>query len=387
MAGLRIVVSGLVAQYPLGGVAWDYVQYPAGFAALGHDVYYLEDTGLWPYNPEEGGVSKGCAYNVAYLARVMQRFGLGDRWAYRFPHPEPGQWYGLPEARRREVLASADLLVNVSGTLNAPAAYRGRGRLVYIDSDPVFTQVKLAKGETSLRTLLSAHDVLFSFGEALPGATPPVPHRFLPTRQPVLLDEWTPRESHREEFTTVMNWTSAKPIVHDGVSYGQKDIEFRRFLDLPARVAPTRLELAVNLGKAARTPHDLLRHKGWKVVDPDEVCPDLDGYRRYISDSKAEWSVAKHGYVTGRAGWFSCRSACYLAAGRPVVVEDTGFGSVLPTGRGIVPFREMDEAIAGIRAVEADYAAHCRAAREIAAQYFDARIVLARLVEDAMATA
>jgi hypothetical protein len=382
---LRIVVSGLVAQYPLGGVAWDYVQYPAGFAALGHDVYYLEDTGLWPYNPEEGGVSKGCDYNVAYLGRVMERFGLADRWAYRFPHPDPGVWYGLPDERRREVLTTADLVINVSGTLNTPAAYRGKSRLVYIDSDPVFTQVKLAKGETSLHTLMAAHDVLFSFGEALPGATPPVPQRFIPTRQPMLLDQWTPGEPHREAFTTVMNWTSAKPIVHDGVSYGQKDIEFRRFIDLPVRAKPTVVEIAVNMGKAARTPYDLLRHKGWQVVDPDKVCPDLDSYRRYITGSKAEWSVAKHGYVVGQSGWFSCRSTCYLAAGRPVVVEDTGFRTVLPTGRGLLAFREVDEAIEGIRAVEADYPAHARAAREIAEEYFDARKVLGRLVDDAMA--
>jgi len=385
MPGPRVVVSGLIAQYPLGGVAWDYVQYAAGLAAIGCDVTYIEDTGLWPYNPEEGGVSKGCAYNVAYLAHVMERFGLGERWAYRFPYPDDGQWFGLPDVRRKEAVETADLLINVSGTLARPAAYRGSGRLAYIDSDPVFTQVKLAKGEKSLTSLIGAHDVLFSFGEALPGNAPRTPHRFLPTRQPMLLDQWAPVEPHRNVFTTVMNWTSARPIVHDGVSYGQKDIEFRRFMDFPARIAPTAIELAVNLGKAARTPYDLLTHKGWRVVDPEEVCPDLDTYRRYVSQSMAEWSVAKNGYVVGRAGWFSCRSACYLAAGRPVVVEDTGFGAAIPTGRGVLPFLTVDEAAAAVREVEAHYEMHSRAAREIAAEYFDARKVLGRLVEDALA--
>ncbi|HET8575700.1 MAG TPA: glycosyltransferase [Methylomirabilota bacterium] len=379
----RIIVSGLIAQYPLGGVAWDYVQYVAGLARLGYDAYYVEDTGIWPYNPEEGGISKICDYNVRYLQQLMDRFGLGSRWAYCFPHGS--QWFGLSDASRKEVIETADLLLNISGTLAAPAKYRSVRRLAYIDSDPVFTQVKLARGETSLASLMVAHDVHFSFGEALPGNTPPTQYAWIPTRQPILLDEWPAIDERREVFTTVMNWTTARPIVHEGVRYGQKDIEFERFIDLPARVKPTELEIAVNLGKTRKTPYDLLRHKGWRLADPDTVCPDLDSYRHYLSASKAEWSVAKNGYVVGKSGWFSCRSACYLAAGRPVVVEDTGFDAVIPTGRGVLSFSNPDEAVADIREVEANYDAHARAAREIAHQYFDARKVLERLVEAALA--
>jgi len=384
MAGPRIVVSGLIAQYPLGGVAWDYVQYIAGLVALGYDAYYIEDTGIWPYNPEEGGVSKTCDYNVRYLNTVMERFGLADRWAYCFAHDS--QWFGLSDAKRNEVLKSADLLLNISGTLAAPAKYRSIETLAYIDSDPVFTQVKLARGETSLVTLMGQHDVHFSFGEALPGNTPATDYKWIPTRQPILLDEWKPVDERREMFTTVMNWTTARPIEHAGVSYGQKDVEFQRFIDLPQRVKPTEIELAVNLGKTKRTPHDLLRHKGWRLADPDVVCPDLESYKRYISTSKAEWSVAKNGYVIGKSGWFSCRSACYLAAGRPVVVEDTGFGAVIPTGRGVLPFLDLEGAVAAIRDVEAGYDRHAQGARDIAVEYFDARKVLRRLVDDALAS-
>jgi hypothetical protein len=383
MTSPRIVVTGLIAQYPLGGVAWDYVQYVAGLARLGYDAYYIEDTGIWPYNPEEGGVSKGCEYNVRYLNGVMDRFGLADRWAYCFAHERP--WFGLPDAKRKEVLESADLLLNISGTLNAPNNYRSVKKLAYIDSDPTFTQVKLARGETSLKTLMSQHDVHFSFGEALPGNTPKTDIAWIPTRQPMLIEEWTPLDERRDVFTTVMNWTTTRPIEHAGVSYGQKDVEFQKFIDLPSRVKPTEIELAVNLGKAKRTPHDLLRHKGWKLVNPDEVCPDLESYKRYLSTSKAEWSVAKNGYVVGKSGWFSCRSTCYLAAGRPVVVEDTGFGAVIPTGRGVLAFSDMDGAVAGIRDVEANYDMHARAAREIAVEYFDSSKVLRRLVDAALA--
>ena len=379
---LRIIVSGLVAQYPLGGLTWDYIQYAAGLARLGHDVSYLEDTGQWPYDPTSGGVSAACDFNVSYLDAVMRRFGLGDRWAYKFPWRS--QWYGMPERRRREVIDTADLLINVSGALSDVEPYAERARLVYIDSDPVFTQVKLARRQEDFLSLVDAHDVHFSFGEALPADAPHTGHTWHPTRQPIVLSEWRSGARPREVFTTVMNWTSYKPVRHDGRSYGQKDLEFARFLDLPPKVEPTVLEVAVNEGKTTRTPRALLAHRGWRVVDPAQVCPDLDSYREYVQSSKAEWSVAKNGYVKGRCGWFSCRSACYLAAGRPVVVQDTGFRDILPVGDGIVPFSDEEEAVAAIHDVEERYEQHARAAREIAEGCFSADVVLPRLLEEAM---
>jgi hypothetical protein len=316
----------------------------------------------------------------------MARFGLADRWAYRFPWQS--QWYGASEARRREMLSSADLLINVSGCLADPAAHRGAGRLVYIDSDPVFTQVKLARGQADFRASIDAHDVQFSFGEALDGS--PVPdtgHCWLPTRQPVLLDEWRGTQSPTRPFTTVMNWSSYNAVAYGDVRYGQKDVELMRFVELPKAVAPIRLELALGkAGKQARAPLDLLAHKGWSIVSPDLVAPDLDRYRDYVRSSAAEWSVAKNGYVQGQAGWFSCRSACYLAAGRPVVVQDTGFGRVLPTGEGLLAFATFDEAVQAITEVHAHWPRHSAAALEVAAQCFDSGRVLASLIERAMAT-
>ena len=163
MDRLRIIVTGLIGQYPLGGVTWDYVQYALGLHRLGHDVYYFEDTGQWPYNPVEGGIAKDCTFNIEYLGSVMDRFGLGDRWAYRFPWQS--QWFGLTDRKRQEVLDSADILINVSGTLAQPEHYRRIPLLVYIDSDPVFTQVKLAKEQNDFRRMVETHDVHFSFGE------------------------------------------------------------------------------------------------------------------------------------------------------------------------------------------------------------------------------
>jgi hypothetical protein len=384
MGGLRIIVTGLLAQYPLGGVAWDYVQWVLGFARLGHDVYYVEDTNQWPYNPREGGVSKDCRFNIEYLDQLMRGFGLGDRWAYRFAWG--GDWFGLSDTRRTELLRTADVLVNVSGVLAHVEEYRSIPKLVYIDSDPVFTQVKLAQGRPEVLRPVAMHDVHMTFGECLAGSRVTDNGSWRAIRQPVVLCEWASEHRPREAFTTVMNWTSYKTVSHDGRSYGQKDEEFARFLELPRRVAPLTLEVAVNEGKTRRTPRHLLTHKGWHVVDPEVVCPDAASYRRYVQDSKAEWSVAKNGYVTERSGWFSCRSACYLAAGRPVVLQDTGFSTVLPTGEGLVSFSDLDEAEAAIRDVEASYDRHRRAAREIAAEYFDAERILAQLLEDSLAS-
>jgi hypothetical protein len=381
-ASRRIVVTGLIAQYPLGGLTWHYLQYVVGLAQLGHEVFYLEDTGAWPYNPMEEGTSPGCEFNLAYLNDVLSGFGLDERWAYCFPNGR--EWFGMSDAAREEMLNSADLLINVSGVLHRPDAYRQVRRLAYIDTDPVFTQIRLAKGDVHLRQLVNAHDVHFSFGEALDDPVPATGHRWIPTRQPVLLAEWARTTDSRDVFTTVMNWTSYSDVAWQGRTYGQKNAQFIRFIDLPSRVAPSQLEVAVAVGKTQKTPYDLLRKRGWRVVDPAQACPDLEGYRQYVSSSKAECAVAKEAYVAGRPGWFSERSACYLAAGRPVVVQDTGFVAALPVGEGIVPFSTMEEAVAGIRAVEASYEHHSTVARQIATEYFDSSKVLQRMLEDAL---
>jgi len=382
---LRVIVTGLIGQYPLGGVTWDYLQYVLGLRDLGHDVFYFEDTGQWPYAPDTDGVGKNCDYTVRYLTDLFSRFELANRWAYRFPWQS--QWFGMSDESRREVVETADLLINVSGTLERPAEYRTAKCLAYIDSDPAFTQVKLASGHQYLRDLLDLHDVLFTFGESIGSelsATPATGDDWLPTRQPIVLSEWTTGTEHRSVFTTVMNWSSYNPVHFEGRAYGQKDVEFRNFMDLPERVAPTVLELAAKSGRRTKLPRELLLHRGWQLVDPDQACPDLDRYRDYLQSSKAEWSVAKGGYVQGQSGWFSCRSACYLAAGRPVVVQDTGFSNVIPTGEGVLAFDDMDGAIAGIQSVESDYERHARAARQIAEEWFDARRVLDQFVTRAM---
>lgn len=396
-----------MAQHPtLGGLTWHYLNYVLGLAKLGHEVYYLEDSGQWPYTTDGGKsgnewIAPDASANVDYLQSVLGRFGLGERWAYRFP--TKSQWFGLSDARRTEVLGSADLLINVSGSLEHPGNYAQAGRLVYVDTDPVFTQIKIERGETDFAARVAAHDVHFTFGECL--KEPLAGYDWLPTRQPVVLDEWSSSEAARPTFATVMNWTSYEPLTYGSRTYGQKDAEFLKFLDLPGRVAPLQLEVAlskiehvnwatenIEMPPSARdlidnnpslTPRELLAASGWKVVNAAEVCGDLDLYRNYIRGSMAEWSVAKHGYMVGRPGWFSDRSACFLAAGRPVVVENTGIDSVLPLGRGILAFDTATEAVEAIREVAADPVMHGSAAKDIAREYFDSGPVLTWLLDRA----
>lgn len=265
-SSLRIIVTGLIAQHPwLGGVTWDYLQYVLGLARLGHDVYYFEDSGQWPYT-RDGGSSgnEWVAYdptpNVTCLAKAMSRYGLTDHWAYRFPISS--QWFGLSDAKRLEIIKSADLLINVSGTLEHPEEYRQVQRLAYIDSDPVFTQVKLARGEEDFRARVDAHDVHFSFGESFSATIPVTGHSWQSTRQPIVLSEWRPATPRREVFTTVMSWTSYQPLSYCGRTYGQKDVEFKHFLELPRQVAPLALEVA--LGKTY--------HVNWQM-DEDSLLP------------------------------------------------------------------------------------------------------------------
>lgn len=409
-SSLRIIVTGLITQHPrLGGITWHHLQYLLGLTRLGHDVYYFEDSGEFPYDLDGGAsgtdwIARDCSYNVAYLAETMARFGLESRWAYHFPLES--QWFGLSNKQRDEVIRSADLLINVSGSLEHPKSYWRIPHLLYIDTDPVITQIKIALGNAEFVERVEAHDTHFSFGETLSESVPATGYRWRPTRQPILLSEWRPITPGRESFTTVMNWTSYEPLLYSGQTYGQKDLEFRRFLDLPGQVAPAAMEVALSRtqylkwsgedgclpsqfgelpdNRRGSTPYDLLIHAGWRVVDAIESCGDLDSYRYYIESSKAEWSVAKNAYILGQPGWFSERSACYLAAGRPVVVQDTGFSAVLPVGEGILSFKTLQEAAAGIQEVDAHYTRHSQAARAIAEAYFDSDKVLGALIEDAL---
>lgn len=379
---MRIIVTGLVGQFAFGGVAWDYLQYVEGFRRLGHDVFYLEDTETWPYDAAKQTYTTDCTANVAYLRSVMEKFGLAERWIYR--NCPDSSYHGMSEAHARDICATADLLVNVSGCGWLRPEYEAIPKKVFIDSDPMFTQVTLLNPKPRVLDRVRAHHFHFTFAENIgqPGClVPDVGLRWQPTRQPLILDWWpVSKDAPRDAFTTVMNWTSYKPVEHAGTTWGQKSVELERFMQLPQRT-PQKLELACGQAGQPAAALSRLRQNGWVVVNPDTCTPDPWRYREYLSGSKGEWSVAKEGYVKSQSGWFSCRSACYLALGRPCVLQDTGWSRVYPTGNGLWSFRDMDEAVDGLAAVNADYAAQRTGARALAETMFDAGRVLGEMLE------
>jgi hypothetical protein len=395
---LRIVVGGYIGLLPAAGVTWDYVQYPAGFAGLGHDVFYVEDTRLWPIYQPAGSDWGDCLATVSHLASVMEAFGLSGRWAYR--DEASGRCFGLSEEQLRGVCRSADAFVNISCSTFMRDEYRAIPARALVDTDPMFTQIQAVSqqmftpGSPGLRELVEAHNHFFTFGESVGRPECLMPGHGIawrPTRQPIRLDLWKPMEPVHDRgdragsaYTTLMNWTAAKPLEHAGTTWGQKDVEFRRFFELPSAVPEIPLAVAVGQtgGAGQPFPESEARAAGWRVLDPQVCAPDCDGYQEFIAGSLGELSVAKETYVKARTGWFSCRSACYLASGRPVVTQDTGWPAHLPEGRGLLAFDTLEGAADALRRIEKDPAAHARAAREVAEEFFDSRRVLARMLEE-----
>ena len=371
---MKIVLAGIVARHPFGGVAWCALMYLLGFRALGHEVFYVEDTGECVYDPVRNTISEDPAYGLAHLHDTLAPHGLGDRWAFV---NYDGRYHGASRARVVEACRDADLFVNLSGgSWFWRDEYARVPRKVFIDSDPAFTQMSLVMRERSLHEFFERFDTLFTFGANVgrPGCTiPDAGFTWHHTWQPVVLDQWTDAGAPRDRrFTTVMTWT-IKSFTDIG---GNKDQEFLKVIDLPARVGP-RFQLAVN------GPHDLLRAHGWDPVDAMHVSRTAASYRDFVRGSYAEFGVAKHTYVRTRSGWFSDRTECYLAAGRPAVVQDTGWSAHLPAGEGLFAFTSADEAVEALARVDADYDRHARRAREVAAEHFDARTVLTSLLERA----
>ena len=380
---LRIIVLGYIVRGPLGGMVWSNVQYLMGLARLGHDVYFVEDSDDYPacYDPVRDLTDADPTYGLRFAARMLERIGFGERWAYHDAHTS--RWHGPCAGRVSAICGDADLLLNLCGVNPLRPWFLGIPARALVDEDPAFTQIRHLT-DPAARDRALQHTAFLSFAENIGRRGCTIPDDGLPwhaTRPPVVLDALpvTPGPS-RGRFTTVMLWQSYPPREYAGVRYGMKSDSFIRYLDLPASAGSV-FELAVG---SPSVPRALLRSKGWTLRDPRGPTRDLWTYQRYVQRSKAEFSVAKHGYVISRSGWFSERSVTYLASGRPALIQDTGFSDWLETGRGAIAFTTPEEALAGVREIEAHYAPHCHAARDIAAEYFDARTVLPRLIDRAM---
>lgn len=379
---MKIIVSGAIGRCCVGGHAWIYMQYLAGLRDLGHDVYYLEDCGdgSWVYNWDTGETTTDLDYPAAYITDCLETLGLGSKWIYRAGERS----MGLSVDEFAEICGETDLLIMHSVPITRWRPEYGRAaRRTFIDVDPGFTQILLENGDEDLSSSLSQCERVFTIGQRFGerDCTAPLAGReWLKTRPPVHLPSWpVAEEGSSVNFTSVMQWRGFKDVTYAGEFFGQKDREFPNFVDLPQHTTQPLL-----IGVTGAPPESLSSY-GWIAVAGDEPSRTPWSYRDFIRESRAEFGIAKHGYVKMRGGWFSDRSVCYLASGRPVLLQETGQSDWLPTGSGLITFRDKAEAVAGIDAINSDYAVHRAGARNLAEQYFATDIVLTPLLEEAMA--
>ncbi len=376
---MTIIVAGGIGRSGLGGQAWAYLQYLIGFRELGHEVFYLEDCGetswVWNWDAEEW--TEDPAFPASYVRGCLEPFGFGNRWVYR----TNAQSFGMSTGEFQAVCAQADLLIVRAIPLwDWRAEYNLPKRRAFIDVDPGFTQMTIAGGDAGFAAAIARCEKRFTLGQRFGAADCLVPDTgrpWLKTLPPVALSEWAVVAGPAaESFTSIMRWDGFRDASYEGKTYGQKDQEFARFMDLPRRTSQ-KFRIALN------GPETLAEH-GWEIVPGEVATRTPQAYREFIRQSRAEFGVAKQGYVKMRCGWFSDRSVCYLASGLPLLIQDTGLDDWLPVGKGVVTFADMPGLLQGLTAINADYEGHRQAARRLAEDHFSTDKVLPALLEAAM---
>lgn len=386
-ASLRIIVSGLAASVPVGGMAWHYMQYVIGLHRMGHEVYYHEDTWSWPFNPVKNAPDPDGTYSAAFLEDFFETHApdLRQQWHYLHLHEKS---FGMSAAAFNAAAGKADIFLNISGSNFIPDQLPGDCTKVFVDTDPGYNQIMLTErfdwSEFVDRWCdqFAAHDQYYTFAEAINEQWCGVPRAgvdWKTTRMPIVIDYWKSGDvPAAAPWTSIMTWNVFKgKLEFEGVEYGDKSVEFDKIVNLPSR---SERSFLVGVGGSG-APVDHLTESGWQVVSAPAVTKSPSDYRNFIASSRGEVSVAKNVYVALKTGWFSERSACYLASGRPVVLQDTGFSHILPTGTGLLSFVALEDAAEAVEAMERDYERHAKGALEIAHACFDHRRVLNDLLE------
>jgi hypothetical protein len=383
---LRLVVLGMMGRCPFGGQTWLYLNWLRAFASLGHEVWYVEDDTVWPYDPEQETVTDDCIYAAKHIAGSLQRIGLEGRWALRLADRPGGVCHGLPSQRLDELYRECDALLNVVGATDLRDEHMTAPLRVYVETDPVTVELRLAGGDEHTRAAFANHHVIVTYGENYGSPDCGVPLNgiaYKKTRQPIDTDLWPMAfDADAPYFTTIGNYRQeGSDVEYQHQTYRwSKHHEWERFMDLPRRVTQP-FELAMNVDSAE--DRQRLESHAWRLVSPLNMSLDVFGaYPEYVRRSRAQFTVAKDQNIRLRSGWFSERDACYLASGKPVVTQDTGFGNVLPTGEGLFAFNTMNEAVSAVEAINGDYARQCRAARALAEDYFAAPTVGAKFLKD-----
>ncbi len=390
---MRIIILGGMGRIPFAGTVWQVLNYAEGFRRLGHDVYYVEDTGQWPYYASaDATLEEACEWTANYIGDAMRWCSMPGHWAYRAA-AQNGRIYGLSESQYERLFREADALINLTGSTVLQDEHSRVPVRVFLQTDPGVGEILAAEGDKGTLKMLEAHTHFANFGENL-GAPdcllPPGPFPYKPTRQPVILDWFAPSTHGHSNgrhcgaalrFTTVGNWKQTGcDIVWKGEKYTwSKHAQFLKVLDLPQRIDQP-IELA--LASIAKRDIRLLQSNGWQIADACAISSDIFRYRSYLLESDGEFTVAKDQNIRWRTGWFSDRSACYLAAGKPVITQDTAFGNVLPVGEGLFAFKTIDDAVHAFEAIRSDYHRQSRAAMTIGEEFFRAEKVLAKLLSD-----
>ena len=375
-----IVIAGTIGRSGLGGQSWAVLQYLLGLRALCHDVYYLEDCGIssWFYDWDKGEWATELDYPAAYVNACLEPFGLGDKWIYR---TNDGS-LGVPLQDFLDRCSAADLLIMRAVPLWVwREEYNRPKRRAFLDVDPGFTQISIAQGDKGIAEGVARCERRFSVGQRIGDHDCPIPTEagpWIPTLPPVFLPEWPHRETPANEFTSIIRWQGFREAQHQGAAYGQRDKEFPKFFDLP-RLTRQKFRVAM-IG----TKPETLTARGWEVAPGEIISKTPQSYREFIQNSRGEFCVPKHGYVATRGGWCSDRSVCYLASGRPVLMEETGISECVNTGAGLVTFSDVETAATALQRVNADYETHSRAARGLAENVFSTNKVLPRFLDAAM---
>ena len=382
----KVIVFGILFFYPLAGVTYQFLHYLLGLRRLGYDVYYIEDSARYVYDLKLEDFVPDPLPNIRAVAPILDQFGFEGRWAFRGAWAG-GECHGMSEQQIRQLYRDAEAFLNVTGSQEIRDEHMAVPHRIYVESDPGALQIKVSLGHESTIATLDRHTCCFSFGENMGAPDCPLPierYKWLPTRQPIATDLWNANHNgdRGTAFNTISTWTNrGNDIEWRGEQYlWSKHLEFPKFIDLPKRRPDTAFELAAGVDEDIRRT---LKDNCWRIADPVAVSRDVEHYRTYIERSRGEFTVAKDQYIRLRAGWFSDRSACYLAAGRPVINQDTAFDKILPTGKGLFSFRNMEHVLAAVDEIESDYAGNCAAAREIAHEYFCAEKVVGSLMRRA----
>jgi hypothetical protein len=384
----RIVVMGFMGSMPIAGVIWQHIHYVVGLQRLGCDVYYIEDSARLPYNPQTFEVNNEFDYAAQVLDRLSQEFGFRNCWGFCARYLPRNPTAGLPLKRIRQLYREADAILNICGAQELNDDLLVSDRILYIESDPGVEQIKIDKRIRSTVDYLRRHRALFTFGENIGTKSFPVPthgFKWLPTRQPVVTELWkTDRGLPRAAaFTSVANWSTSglKDITWRGKKYlWSKSREFLRFISAPKKSGEP-FELATNI-EDVKTQKRFVRN-GWRLRCPLQMSVDYWRYRDYIHRSKGEFTVAKDQYVRLNTGWFSDRSACYLAAGRPVITQETGFTKTYGGKLGLLSFQSVDDIVDAVKMINANYDKHSRAARALVREFFEAEKVLESVLDRA----